>query len=112
MYGQELCWINPMKLPFAWTDALYQLVLSDTDIDDAEQLLRRFAPFIEQAFPETAPDHGLIESPLREIPSMQRMLQNKYDCRIPGTLFLKMDSHLAVAGSVKARGGIYEGRNL
>ncbi len=108
MYSQEMCWINPYQLPFAFTDALYQLVVRDEDIADAENRLARFAPFIKKCFPETEKDHGLIESPLREIPNMQTALQDTYACRIPGKLYLKMDSHLAVAGSVKARGGIYE----
>ena len=103
MYHKELCWINPYQLPFAMTDGLYQLIVSDQDIADAEARLARFAPFIQKAFPETAQTQGLIESPLRPIPRMQAALQN-----IPGRLYLKMDSHLAIAGSVKARGGIYE----
>ena len=108
MYSQELCWINPLQLPFAYTDALYQLIVSDQDIAEAEKRLERFAPFIQAYFPETAPDNGLIESPLKEISCMQTALQQEYACSIPGRLFLKMDSHLAIAGSVKARGGIYE----
>lgn len=108
MYAQELCWINPYKLPFAYTDALCQLIVSDEAISDAERRLLRFAPFLKKCFPETEGDNGLIESPLKEIPNMQQALQHAYNCQIPGKLFLKMDSHLAVAGSVKARGGIYE----
>lgn len=105
---KEICWINPYQLPFELTDALYQLVVSDEDIADAELRLQRFAPFIETYFPETKKDHGLIESPLKEIPNMKEALMDTYGCTISGKLFLKMDSHLAVAGSVKARGGIYE----
>lgn len=108
MYDQELCWINPYKLPFAVTDGLYQLVVSDTAIAEAEARLQRFAPFIRKVFPETEPNGGLIESPLREIPSMQKALEAYAACKISGKLFLKMDSHLPIAGSVKARGGIYE----
>lgn len=108
MYSKELCWVNPYKLPFAFTDALCQLVVTDEAIADAEKRLLRFAPFIKKYFPETEPDDGLIESPLREIPKMKTSLQETYGCEIPGNLYLKMDSHLAIAGSVKARGGIYE----
>lgn len=108
MYSQEMCWINPYKLPFAFTDALYQLIVSDEDISDAEARLQRFAPFIQKCFPETQRDNGLIESPLKAIPQMQQALEQWYGCEISGKLLLKMDSHLAIAGSVKARGGIYE----
>ena len=102
------CWINPYKLPFDIISAIAELIVSDEDIADAEKRLRRFAPFIKKVFPETEKDCGIIESPLREICSMQSALEETYGSVIPGKLFLKMDSHLAVAGSVKARGGIYE----
>ena len=105
---EETVWINPYYLPFAATDALCQLVVSDGDIADAQTRLSRFAPFLRRCFPETEETGGLIESPLRAIPAMQKQLEQTFGCRIPGKLLLKMDSHLAIAGSVKARGGIYE----
>ena len=39
---------------------------------------------------------------------MRDCLNEKYGSALDGRLLLKLDSHLAVAGSVKARGGIYE----
>ena len=105
---KQTLWINDKYLPFAMVDGLCQLVVSDADIAHAEKRLRRFAPFIRKRFPQTAPDNGLIESPLREIGRMQDSLGKAVGVQIPGRLFLKMDSHLAIAGSVKARGGIYE----
>lgn len=106
--GEPTVWINPDYLPVEVTDGLCQLVVPDSAIDDAEARLARFAPFIRRRFPETEPTNGLIESPLADIPRMQQALEKEYGCTIPGRLMLKMDSHLAIAGSVKARGGIYE----
>jgi len=105
---EEVAWINPLRLPFDITNSLYQLIVSDEDIEDAEKRLLRFAPFIKKCFPETSDRDGLIESPLKEIFNMQEKLEEEYGAKIPGKLYLKMDSHLAIAGSVKARGGIYE----
>lgn len=105
---KETLWINEKYLPFDLTDAVCQLVVSDADISDAEARLQRFAPYIRKCFPETEPAEGLIESPLSYIPNMQKALEETYGAKIPGQLFLKRDSDLAIAGSVKARGGIYE----
>lgn len=105
---KETVWINSKYLPFDMVDAVCQLVVSDEDIADAERRLHKFAPYIKKCFPETVEDDGLIESPLREISAMKKALEETYDAEIPGRLLLKMDSHLPIAGSVKARGGIYE----
>ena len=104
--AEEVLWLNP-GLQSAET-ALPPRELGMADILDAEARLQRFAPFIRERFPETAPRGGLIESPLTPIPRMQRLLEERFGAVIPGRLLLKQDSHLAIAGSVKARGGIYE----
>ena len=101
---KEILWLNPDYVPFAQA----QLALTMADIDDAERRLQRFAPLIMKHFPETIPAQGIIESPLVRIPNMQRVLQENEQMPIDGTLLLKQDSDLAIAGSVKARGGIYE----
>ena len=73
------------------------------DMLDAEARLARCAPLLAQLFDEAAETNGIIESRLLEVPSLARVL-------LPhnGTLLLKADHDLPVAGSIKARGGIYE----
>lgn len=105
---RETAWGNPRWLPFDLVRGLCDLVVSEDDIAQAEARLHRFAPFLCRAFPETQANGGLIESPLVEIPAMRQALAQESGGSIPGRLFLKKDSHLAIAGSVKARGGIYE----
>ncbi len=104
----EIVWTNPRYIPFDYTDALCQLIVSDEDIKDAEERLKRFAPFIMKKFPETVATEGIIESELVDIPLMKESLSENYGCDILGRLMLKKDSHLAISGSVKARGGFYE----
>ena len=99
-------WVNPHLAPAA--KGLAHAPLSASDVDDAEARLTRFAPLIERRFPETASTHGIIESPLVETPCMLQALNDRHGAALPGRLLLKQDSHLAIAGSVKARGGIYE----
>ena len=103
---REAVWENPGTRPFE--EVRGTLPLKRADVDDAEARLLRFAPFMEACFPETAESRGIIESPLREIPEMRLFLNESFGAGIAGRLYLKMDSHLPISGSVKARGGIYE----
>lgn len=104
--GKELVWINPDKAEYG--NGVQNSNLTMADIEDAEQRLSRFAPYIMKCFPKTRKRKGLIESDLVPILAMRELINIKYGSRITGTLLLKKDSHLAIAGSVKARGGIYE----
>lgn len=93
--GKETVWINPGRVPFTRVS----LPFGPDEVADASARLARFAPLLRTLFPETG--DGMIESPLTEIPAMGARLG-------ADRLYLKRDSDLAVAGSVKARGGIYE----
>ena len=105
--AKEVCWVNPRKVPFA--EAKDSLPFGPEDIADASKRLQRFAPLLTEIFPETAATNGIIESPLTQIPAMKALLKEKYGADLGGgRLFLKRDSDLAVAGSVKARGGFYD----
>ena len=103
----EVEWINKFKLPN--DEAIIRSTLTMSDVDSAEARLRRFAPFIKMVFPETIENKGIIESPLVEVPDFRQALnREKIGANIAGKLYIKLDSELPVAGSVKARGGIYE----
>ncbi len=103
---RETLWLNPHK--FATKQALEICELSMEDIKDASDRLERFAAYFTVAFPETKTTNGLIESPLVEVPNMKTYLEHENDITIAGSLYAKLDSHLPISGSIKARGGIYE----
>lgn len=100
----EVFWTNPKLQMF--DTGIRTTELTEKDVKDAEDRLKRFAPFIAKAFPQT--DNGIIESPLVRIPSMKQQLEQMYNQRLFGELLIKCDSHLPISGSIKARGGIYE----
>ena len=104
--AQETVWCNPGLLPFE--KAKESLPLTMADINDAEARLARFAPFLMARFPETEERQGIIESVLTPVPRLRLRMNERDASKLTGKLFLKQDSHLAIAGSVKARGGIYE----
>ncbi|PTC10895.1 D-serine ammonia-lyase [Bacillus wiedmannii] len=103
---EEMFWVNPNKQDFE--SSIQNSSLTKADVVDAENRLKRFAPYIAKVFPETQEMNGIIESPLVKINAMQQYLQVKYNEEIPGELLLKCDSHLPISGSIKARGGVYE----
>ena len=102
---REVWWENPACVD---TPASLPLTLGIGDVEDAERRLRRFAPYIAKAFPETQGTSGIIESPLLAVPRLQAELERLSGRKIPGKIYAKYDSHLPIAGSIKARGGVYE----
>ena len=102
---REVWWLNPECVESA---ASLPLALGIRDIEDAQKRLLRFAPYLARAFPETQATQGIIESTLRPVPCMHKALEDLFQKKIQGTLYAKFDSHLPVAGSIKARGGVYE----
>ncbi|WHZ00994.1 D-serine ammonia-lyase [Neobacillus sp. YX16] len=103
---KEILWLNPKIEKFK--TGIKKSPLTQDDVKDAEERLKRFAPYIAKVFPDTKKMNGIIESPLVRIPSMKLSLEQDYQQPILGELLLKCDSHLPISGSIKARGGIYE----
>lgn len=103
---KEVSWFNPSITRLE--EGLSYVGLGSEDIQDASQRLKRFAPYLAKAFPETAKTNGIIESEVVPISEIQSVLEREYDTPIQGRLLLKKDSHLPISGSIKARGGIYE----
>ena len=103
---EEISWFNPKITSLE--EALPYVGLGAKNIEDASQRLSRFAPYLVDAFPETAAMKGIIESEVFEIEKMKASLEQQFSTPILGRLMLKKDSHLPISGSIKARGGIYE----
>ncbi|MCC9021133.1 D-serine ammonia-lyase [Bacillus nakamurai] len=102
--AHEVFWTNPHKT----NEAVKNSAEWKEEIDEAEERLLRFAPYIASAFPETKEADGFIESPLAAINDMQKLLEQDCGEALPGRWLLKCDHDLPISGSIKARGGIYE----
>lgn len=102
--AKEVLWYNDNYLNFE--SIRNDLPVSYHDIQDAEERLIRFAPYIKKVFPEVL--DGIIESPISKIDRMKLRMEKDYDKKIYGSIILKRDDLLPIAGSIKARGGIYE----
>ncbi len=103
---EEVFWSNPKCVSF--DKSMKKISIGEENVKEAEARLKRFASYIAKVFPETKEMDGIIESPLVKIPNMQKELEKLFKKNISGELLLKCDSHLPIAGSIKARGGIYE----
>ncbi len=101
---KEVFWLNDNYKSFDQVSG--NLPISYEDVLDAERRLKRFAPYIAKIFPETK--DGIIESPISLIDNMKRKMEKDFGTSIYGKLLVKRDDSLPIAGSIKARGGIYE----
>lgn len=102
---EPVVWLNPKSNKM---NQISSLPVNKHDMEEAARLWQRFAPFLAREFPETKMTKGIIESPLRKISNMKKELNTKYGANMEGQLFLKCDNELPIAGSIKARGGVYE----
>ena len=95
-------WINAECTAQPQVCAASNIIISD--VENAAQRLARFAPLLSQLFPELAPSGGIVESPLLALPTA--VIGSGPS--VSGRFWVKADHQLAVAGSVKARGGFHE----
>jgi len=103
---QPTSWFNPNITSVE--EGVKLVGLGQEEIQQASERLNRFAAYLAKAFPETTKNNGIIESEVIDITEMKKQLQLDYGKPLTGRLMLKKDSHLPIAGSIKARGGIYE----
>lgn len=101
---QYVFWLNPNLQ----REQPVQPNVSMDLVEKAQERLQRFSSYIKVAFPETAVTDGIIESGVRDIPAMKKLIEGRRGIEIPGRFMLKCDQSLPVARSIKARGGIYE----
>lgn len=97
-------WLNPMYRQRAIEAS--DLPISPDDVQGARANWERLAPLLAACFPELEPSNGEICSELVELRELREALG--YRAQEYGKVFIKADSHLPVAGSIKARGGVYE----
>ncbi|MGM0897597.1 MAG: D-serine ammonia-lyase [Bacillota bacterium] len=102
---KPVVWLNPKRREM---DHVQGLPVTIDDLEEAERLWLRFAPYLMKVFPETIETGGMIESEVREVKRMQKQLESYYGEMLPGKLYVKCDNELPAAGSVKARGGFFE----
>lgn len=101
-------WINPDRKgdDQAWKNVEFTV----DDIIDADERLRRFGPLMIELFadeyPEIIESNGILESDLVHVKKLEDKF--KKNSNFKGNLYLKLDSHMPVVGSIKARGGLYE----
>ncbi|SDJ80144.1 D-serine ammonia-lyase [Sediminibacillus albus] len=96
-------WLNPE----VQGEQLNSKTVNKKDIAEAAERWQRFAPLLIKLFPELSENNGIIESPLRKLDNYK----NAYLTDVLGeesNFYLKCDHLLPVAGSIKARGGMYE----
>lgn len=103
---KESFWINPNVKDLK--RELANAPIKNSKIEDARKRLNRFKPLFMSLFKETKQRAGIIESPFVAGVDFKNALEDYKGTKIKGDIYLKLDSHLPISGSIKARGGIYE----
>lgn len=101
---EPFLWINEGWRPLR--EACLPSPLNLSHVREAEVRLNAFAGLLSELFPELVASSGIIESALSSADGFQEAMTSGRDGS--GRWLLKCDHSLPVAGSIKARGGIYE----
>lgn len=96
---EPLMWINPGLGPTASA----QVPVRPAQVAEAEQNWDMLSPLLQQCFADLQNSGGVIASDLIDAASLATAMEHGI-----GQYFVKGDHALPVAGSIKARGGIYE----
>lgn len=67
---EEMLWINKSGKEGTFTERVTSQM-----VEEASERLKRFAPYIATAFPETKETQGIIESPICEVPNLLEAMQ-------------------------------------
>lgn len=102
--GRPTLWCNPRLRAGGILDPA--LPVRPDQVQQATRNWHRLAPLLQLCFPELAPTAGQIRSGLIAAGALGDALG--YGAAEYGRIFVKADSDLPVAGSIKARGGVYE----
>lgn len=102
--GRPTLWLNPGLRPGGIDDAA--LPVRPAQVAEATANWQRLAPLLAACFPDLVESAGRIRSNLIEAAGLRDALG--YQGTEYGRIFVKADSDLPVAGSIKARGGVYE----
>ncbi|EGB98333.1 MULTISPECIES: D-serine ammonia-lyase [Pseudomonas] len=102
--GRPALWLNPNLKANGIADQ--SLPIRAAQVKEAEENWQLLAPVLETCFPELKASKGRIQSKLIEAEDLRGALG--YGTSEYGRVFVKADGDLPVAGSIKARGGVYE----
>ncbi|SED16950.1 D-serine ammonia-lyase [Rhodobacter sp. 24-YEA-8] len=102
--GNPTLWLNDQLRPDGISDP--GLPIRPGQVISSEASWRRLAPLLERLFPETSGTGGQIRSDLVEAQTLKGAIG--YCSAEYGRVFIKADGSLPVAGSIKARGGLFE----
>lgn len=102
--GRPTLWLNPDLKDNGIADPA--LPVRPDQVAEAEDNWQRLAPLLQSRFPDLEASGGRIRSALIEAGALREALG--YATPDYGRIFVKADGDLPVAGSIKARGGVYE----
>lgn len=100
-----LLWLNPSWRPIDRIDPA-AAGMQMRDVREAHVRWQRFASLLRTLYPELIASDGIIESPLLAADRLRTSVVG--DAPRAGRWLIKTDHALPIAGSIKARGGIYE----